>query len=57
MITAEPPEKPRFGQIWYSDADGLLAWDGTAWVPYEDIPDGPFTDSNWLIRDDRDDNR
>jgi hypothetical protein len=51
MTTPNPPEKPRFGQTWYSDADGLLAWDGTDWVLYEDMPDGPDGDPNWLMRD------
>ncbi len=51
MTTPMPPDKPRFGQTWYSDADGLLAWDGTDWVQFEDMPDGPDDDPNWLIRD------
>jgi hypothetical protein len=50
MTTPQPPDKPRFGQTYYSDADGLLAWDGTAWVLFEDMPEGPDDDPNWLIR-------
>jgi hypothetical protein len=50
MTTPKPPDGTRFGQTEYSDADGLLAWDGTAWVQFEDMPDGPDDDPNWLMR-------
>ena len=38
------PQKPRFGETWFDDAGEMLAWDGTAWVLYEDLPAWPGSD-------------
>ena len=38
------PQDPQFGAIWFDDADEMLAWDGSAWVPYEDLPAWPGGD-------------
>ena len=33
-----PPENPKPGQNWVDEAGDLYMWDGTDWVPFEDIP-------------------
>jgi len=35
------PENPKFGNLWLKSAQETLAWDGSAWVPYEDVPPWP----------------
>jgi hypothetical protein len=48
------PQNPKFGAVWFDDADGMLAWDGSAWVPYEDLPAWPGggdPDPSGVIRD------
>jgi hypothetical protein len=48
MATPPPvnpqPENPEFGAIRFGDGDELLAWDGSAWVRYEDLPAWPGGD-------------
>jgi hypothetical protein len=43
-ISNPQPRNPQFGAIWFDGADGMLAWDGSAWVPYEDLPPWPGGD-------------
>jgi hypothetical protein len=38
------PQNPRFGSIWFNAAGEMLAWDGSAWVLYEDLPTWPGGD-------------
>jgi hypothetical protein len=47
------PENPRVGSTWLNDTNELQVWDGTDWVPYEDLPDWPGgdPDSKALYRD------
>jgi hypothetical protein len=48
------PQKPRFGEIWFDDAGEMLAWDGSAWVLYEDLeswPGGDDADPFGVMRD------
>jgi hypothetical protein len=49
-----PPRKPRFWDIQFDDAGDMLAWDGSGWVRYEDLPAWPSgvdTDPHGLIRE------
>lgn len=49
-----PPSNPRFGAIWWDQSGEMLAWDGTEWVLYEDLPpapDGDNADPFGIIRD------
>jgi hypothetical protein len=43
-MTSPPPDNPKFGAVWFDDAGDMLAWDGSAWVPYEDLPAWPGGD-------------
>lgn len=38
------PQNPRFGSIWFDGAGEMFAWDGSVWVPYEDLPTWPGGD-------------
>ncbi len=38
------PQNPRFGSIWFDDADEMRAWDGSEWVLYENLPAWPGGD-------------
>jgi hypothetical protein len=47
------PQNPKFGSIWFDDAGEMLAWDGSGWVLYEDLPAWPGGDAEpfGVIRD------
>jgi hypothetical protein len=47
-MTNPPPDKPAVNQVWVDDAGDLYTWDGTQWVPYEDLP---FFDPGTAYRD------
>jgi hypothetical protein len=32
-----PPKNPKPGQNWVDEAGDLYTWDGTDWMPFEDI--------------------
>jgi hypothetical protein len=32
-----PPTNPRPGQNWVDEAGDLYTWDGTDWIPFEDV--------------------
>jgi hypothetical protein len=38
MTVSEPPKDPRLNDAWVDDAGDLYTWNGTEWVPFEDIP-------------------
>jgi hypothetical protein len=38
------PENPKFGAVWFDNTGDILAWDGSEWVPYEDLPAWPGDD-------------
>ena len=38
------PQNPKFGEIWFDGAGEMLAWDGSAWVLYQDLPPWPGSD-------------
>jgi len=44
-----PPEHPKVNDAWVDDFGDLYTWDGTDWVPFEDVPffepDSPFRDA------------
>lgn len=43
MTNPQPPD-PRVEKTWVNDAGELFVSDGTAWLPYEDLPDWPDGD-------------
>lgn len=43
-----PPEDPKLGATWVDEYGDLYTWDGTEWVPYEDVP---FIEPNPIFRD------
>jgi hypothetical protein len=43
-----PPKDPRVNQAWVDDDGALYVWDGTDWVPYQDMP---FFEPDPLYRD------
>jgi hypothetical protein len=45
-----PPENPKLGQNWIDEAGDLYTWDGTDWMPFEDIP---FFKPSQLFKDPR----
>lgn len=54
MSKSQPPD-PRVEKTWVNDAGEPFVSDGTAWLPYEDLPDWPDgddPDSKALYRDD-----
>jgi hypothetical protein len=44
-----PPEHPQVNDVWVNDHGDLFVWNGTAWMPFEDVapfePDSPFRDA------------
>jgi hypothetical protein len=45
MTSPKPPENPKLNDGWVDEAGDLYTWDGTEWVPFEDIPFfGPNTE-------------
>jgi hypothetical protein len=48
MAHSEPPKDPEVNDAWVDDDGDLYTWDGTDWVPFEDIP---FFGPNSAIRD------
>jgi hypothetical protein len=43
-----PPDNPKFGAIWFNEDNEMLAWDGSGWVSYEDLPPWPGADPDPL---------
>lgn len=53
MTYSQPPDA-RLEKTWVSDDGELFVSDGTAWLPYEDLPEWPERDdpdSKALYRD------
>ncbi|HEY2576586.1 MAG TPA: hypothetical protein VGI74_09795 [Streptosporangiaceae bacterium] len=45
MTSPNPPENPKLNDAWVDEAGDLYTWDGTQWMPFEDIPMfGPNTE-------------
>jgi hypothetical protein len=47
-MTNLPPKDPEVDDPWVNDAGELLRFDGTDWVPYEDLP---FIDTGVTYKD------
>jgi|1186.fasta_scaffold1263471_1 hypothetical protein len=43
-----PPEDPKLNDTWVDDVGDLYTWDGTDWVPFEDIA---YFEPNTSFRD------
>jgi hypothetical protein len=43
-----PPEDPQLDDTWVDDAGDLYTWDGTHWIPFEDVP---YFEPNTSFRD------
>jgi hypothetical protein len=48
MTSPQPPEKPELNDAWVDHNDDLYTWNGTEWVPFEDLP---YFSPNSAIRD------
>ena len=45
MTNPESPGNPKLNEAWVDEAGDLYTWDGTQWMPFEDIPMfGPNTE-------------
>lgn len=49
-MTTSPPPNPQANDTWLDDAGELKYFNGTAWVPYVDLPDVPL-EPNFLERE------
>jgi hypothetical protein len=38
-MTSGPPSKPNRNDVWIDDAGGMKYFNGSEWVPYEELPD------------------
>jgi hypothetical protein len=46
---SQPPKDPKVNDHWIDDAGDVWIWDGSDWMPPEDIP--PFTPTSTLRPD------